>query len=221
VDSGAEHLDRSVSFTAADIEDYAPASKTALEKGGGESGKMTIDALCEASVTLSDNTAANLLLSAMGGPMALTAWVRAHGDAVTRLDRIEPAMNYVARGDPRDTTTPAAMVGDLYRLLFGGVLTPASRTRLMGWLLDCKTGDTRLKAGLPPGWRIAQKTGTLNSHPELPAIRSGAYGDVGVLFPPSGAPILIAAYTSGSARPQADVDAWFAAVARAVTTSAA
>jgi beta-lactamase class A len=88
-------------------------------------------------------------------------------------------------------------------------------------LLDCKTGETRLKAGLPAGWRIAQKTGTLDYHPDRPTIRSGASGDVGVLFPPSGNPILIAAYTSGSSRPQADVDAWFASVAKSVTKSAA
>ena len=218
-DSGAEHLDRRVTLTAADIQDYAPASKIALAKGGGRDGEMTIDALCEAAVTLSDNTAANLLLRSIGGPATLTAWLRAHGDPVTRLDHFEPAMNYVAPAEAHDTTTPAAMIGDLHRILFGDVLTPASRRRLMGWLLDCKTGETRLKAGLPPGWRIAQKTGTLNHHPERPDIRSGAYGDVGVLFPPTGEPILIAAYTSGSARPQADVDAWFASLARTIAAA--
>jgi beta-lactamase class A len=219
VDAGAEHLDRGVAFTAADIMDYAPASKIALAKGGGQRGEMTVDALCEAAVTLSDNTAANVLLGVIGGPAMLTAWLRTHGDPVTRLDHFEPAMNYVERGGMHDTTTPAAMIGDLHRILFGDVLKPASRQRLMAWLLDCKTGETRLKAGLPAGWRIAQKTGTLNYHPERPAIRSGAYGDVGVLFPPTGEPILIAAYTSGSARPQAEVDAWFASVARAVVAA--
>jgi beta-lactamase class A len=220
VDAGSEHLDRRVGFTAADIMEYAPAAKAALARAGGRTGEMTVDALCEAAVTLSDNTAADLLLGVVS-PSALTAWLRAHGDPVTRLDRIEPAMNYVARGDTRDTTTPAAMVGGLHRILFGDVLTPTSRKRLMGWLLDCKTGETRLKAGLPAGWRIAQKTGTLDYHPDRPTIRSGASGDVGVLFPPSGNPILIAAYTSGSSRPQADVDAWFASVAKSVTKSAA
>jgi beta-lactamase class A len=216
VDAGADHLDRRVTFTAADIMDYAPAAKAALARAGGRRGELTIDALCEAAVTLSDNTAANLLLANAVDPASLTAWLRAHGDPITRLDRVEPAMNYVAPGDPRDTTTPAAMIGDLHRILFGEVLAPASRARLMGWLLDCKTGETRLKAGLPPGWRIAQKTGTLDYHPELPTVRSGASGDVGVLFPPKGEPILIAAYTSGSAKPQAAVDAWFASVARGV-----
>ena len=86
----------------------------------------------------------------------------------------------------------------------------------MQWMLDCKTGETRLKAGLPPGWRIAQKTGTMPYHPERTAPQRAASGDVGVLFPPKGAPIIIAAYTAGSTKPQADVDAWFASVARTV-----
>ena len=221
VDSGAELLDRRVAFGPANILDYAPASKAALATSGGRRGEMSIDALCEAAVTLSDNTAADLLLGAIGGPGSLTAWLRAHGDAVTRLDRSEPSMNYVAIGDPRDTTTPGAMIGDLHQILFGEVLTRASRKRLMGWLLGCKTGETRLKAGLPLGWRIAQKTGTLDYHPGLPTIQSGAFGDVGVLFPPMGKPILVAAYTSGSSRPQADVDAWFAALGRMIAARAA
>ncbi len=219
VDAGTEHLERPVGFTAADIQDYAPKAKAVLAEGGGARAAMSVAALCEAAVTLSDNTAANLLLGTLGGPPALTAWLKAQGDPVTRLDRVEPAMNFIAPGDNRDTTTPAAMIGDLRRILFGNVLKPASRAMLMRWLLDCKTGDARLKAGLPAGWRIAHKTGTLDYHPELPGIRSGAAADVGVLFPPRGAPILIAAYTAGSSRPPADVDAWFAGVARQVTGS--
>lgn len=219
VEAGSEHLDRQVAFSAADIHDYAPTSKAVLARSGGVHAQMTVDALCEAAVSLSDNTAANLLLASVGGPAALTAWLRAHGDPVTRLDRGEPELNYVPVGDSRDTTTPAAMVGDLHRILFGDVLTPASRKRLMQWLLDCKTGETRLKAGLPPGWRIAQKTGTMPYHPERTEPQRAASGDVGVLFPPKGAPIIIAAYTAGSTRPQADVDAWFAGVARQVSSS--
>jgi beta-lactamase class A len=200
------------------MQDYAPAAKAALARAGGVRGEMTVEALCEAAVSLSDNTAANLLLANIGGPTALTAWLRVHGDPVTRLDRIEPTLNVVPLGDDRDTTTPAAMLGDLRRILFGDVLAPASRQRLMGWMLDCKTGETRLKAGLPAGWRLAQKTGTWTWDPKLHTPQRAASGDVGVLFPPTGEPILIAAYTAGSTRPQAEVDAWFASVAKQVTS---
>ncbi len=218
VDAGEERLDRPVSFGSGDILDYAPTSKSVLAAGGGAGARMTVDALCEAAVELSDNTAANLLLAGVGGPPGLTAWLRAHGDAVTTLERTEPALNHVAAGETRDTTTPAAIVGNLRRILFGDVLAPASRRRLMEWMLACKTGETRLKAGLPPEWRIAQKTGTWNYNPDSKEPQRAASGDVGVLFPPRGAPILIAAYTAGSTRPQAEVDRWFAAVARQVST---
>lgn len=220
VDAGTERLNRLVTVTAADVnvEDYAPATKAAL--GTASSTRMTVDALGGAAVSMSDNAAANLLLAGVGGPPALTAWLRAHGDGVTRLDRGEPALNYVPVGDPRDTTTPAAMADDLRRILFGEVLSRPSRQRLMQWMLDCKTGETRLKAGLPHGWRIAQKTGTMPYHPERTEPQRAASGDVGVLFPPTGAPIIIAAYTAGSTKPQADVDAWFAGVARKLTIGA-
>jgi beta-lactamase class A len=220
VDAGSEHLDRRVAFNAADIQDYAPTAKAALARAGGLRGEMTVDGLCEAAVTLSDNTAANLLLGGIGGPPALTAWLRGHGDAVTRLDRVEPALNRVPPGDQRDTTTPSAMAGDLHRILFGEGLTAVSRERLMRWLLDCKTGDARLKAGLPTGWRIAHKTGTWSYDPTVTTPQRAASGDVGVLFPPMGEPILIAAYTAGSTRPQAEVDAWFASVSRTVVARA-
>ena len=213
VDSGLERLDRRVAFNPADLQEYAPAAKAALEKAGGVMAEMTVDALCEAAVTLSDNTAANLLLGAVDGPTGLTTWLRGQGDKVTRLDRVEPAMNYVPLGDPRDTTTPAAMVRDVHRFLFGNALTPPSRRILMRWMLDCKTGETRVKAGLLPGWRIAQKTGTLNYRPGVRA----ASGDVGVVFSPKGKTILFAAYTAGSTHPQADVDGWFADIGRAMS----
>ena len=102
VDDGSENPERQVTFGASDIRDYAPAAKLVLADTGGQRAEMTVEALCAAAVTLSDNTAANLLLGLIA-PRALTAWLRAHGDSVTRLDRFEPAMNYVA---PATRATP-------------------------------------------------------------------------------------------------------------------
>jgi len=62
-----------------------------------------------AAIEHSDNTAANLLLRTVGGPAAVTAYLRALGDPVTRLDRNEPALNEAKPGDVRDTTTPSAL----------------------------------------------------------------------------------------------------------------
>lgn len=184
VDRGQEHLERRVAFGADQLVTYSPAT----EKRVGPPG-MTVAELCEAALTLSDNTAANLLLASFGGPPALTAYARSLGDAVTRLDRIEPDLNEAAPGDPRDTTTPAAMLENVRRLVVGDALTPGSRARLADWLLANKTGDARLRAGLPVGWRVGEKTGTGNH---------GATNDVGVAWPPGRAPLLLAVYYAES-----------------------
>ena len=220
VDRGREQLDRRLAFGAKDILLNSPTVEDALKAAGGQHVELTIAALCEAVITVSDNAAANALLRQIGGPAGLTAWLRESGDGVTRLDRIETALNRVPRGDVRDTTTAAAMLGNLQRILYGSTLTPVSRDRLFAWMLACKTGTSRLPAGLPPGWRIAHKTGTWTLEPGHSPLDRAAAGDVGVLIPPSGKPILLAAYTAGSERPQAEIEAWFAALARAVVAAA-
>lgn len=181
VDRGEERLDRRVGFDAKDLVSYSPVT----EKHAGAPG-MTVAELCDAAVTLSDNTAGNLLLASFGGPAALTAFARSIGDTRTRLDRIEPELNEALPGDPRDTTTPAAMLGDLRELLLGDTLSPASRAQLTAWLVANKTGDARLRAGVPADWRAGDKTGTSNSR--------GATNDVAILWPPGRGPLLVAAY---------------------------
>lgn len=220
VDRGEERLDRMVGFGPADLLEYAPATKAVLAKAGGTRAMISVAELCAAAVELSDNTAADFLLAFVGGPQRLTAWLRAHGDGVTRLDRIEPEMNRSAVGDPRDTTTPAVMLRDLRTILYGSVLQPASRRVLMGWMLGCRTGAERLAGGLPPGWRIAHKTGTATYDQPEPHGYRNAEGDVGVLLRPGGAPILVAAYVAGFTCPTAEADPWFAAVAHALTADA-
>jgi beta-lactamase class A len=154
VDQGQERLDRRVHYTKSDIVTSSPEIERHLGDG------MTVAQLCEAAITRSDNTAANLILASFGGPAAWTQFVRSLGDEVSRLDRIETALNDVAPGDPRDTTTPAAMVADMRRVLLGDTLKPASRAQLIAWLMANKTGDKRLRAGLPASWRIGDKTGS-------------------------------------------------------------
>ncbi|MGU3537534.1 class A beta-lactamase [Methylobacterium sp. A54F] len=207
VEAGRERLERSVPYTAAMIVPDSPVTQARLGTGGlpaGE-GAMPLDALCAAAITRSDNTAGNLLLDAIGGPAGLTAYLRGLGDPVTRLDRIEPDLNEAAPGDPRDTTTPAAMLASLRRLLLGDALSPDGRARLTGWLLDNRTGDARLRARLPPGWRVGDKTG------------SGAFGttnDVGLIRPPDGAPILAAIYLTQTTAAAEARNATVAAVGR-------
>ncbi|MBN8871701.1 MAG: class A beta-lactamase [Rhodospirillales bacterium] len=209
VDAGQEKLDRVVRFTRAQLVPYSPTTGPAADGPG-----LSIAALCEAAVTLSDNTAANLLLASMGGPPGLTRFVRGLGDQVTRLDRTEPTLNEAVAGDPRDTTTPLDMVRDIQRLALGTALSPAGRGQLVAWLRANETGDKRLRADLPPGWQVGDKTGTGDR---------GTANDAGLLWPPGGrAPILVAAYLTGAqARSPAQRDATLAAVGRIVAAAMA
>ena len=184
VDRGEDRLDRRIVFAESDLVPYSPATKEHAGPGG-----MTVDAICAAAVTLSDNTAGNLMLASFGGPAGLTAFVRGLGDPVTRLDRIETELNEGAPGDPRDTTSPLAMLGTMQKVVAGNVLSAGSRERLIGWLVANKTGDKRLRTGLPAAWRVGDKTGTGGN---------GSANDIAVAWPPGRAPVFIAAYYTGS-----------------------
>ena len=201
VDAGAERLDRRIRFEPKDLVTYSPVTEKHTADG------MTLAELCHAAVTLSDNTAGNLLLAALGGPAGITAFARSLGDAVTRLDRIEPELNEAKPGDPRDTTSPAAMTANLRALLIGDALSAASRAQLTAWLAANKTGDMRLRARLPAGWRVGDKTGTGGN---------GSNNDVGVFWPPGRAPILVSAYLTETGVPPEQRNATIAAVGQAV-----
>jgi beta-lactamase class A len=202
VDQGKERLDRRVAYSRDELVTYSPAT----EKHAGTDG-MTMAHLCEAAVTLSDNTAGNLMLASFGGPAGLTAFMRTIGDAHTRLDRIETALNEARPGDPRDTTTPAAMVDSMHKILLGNALSPASRAQLLQWLDDNKTGGQRIRAGLPADWKVGDKTGTGEN---------GATNDIAILRPPGRTPILLSVYLTETKASMADRNAAHAAVAAAV-----
>ena len=205
VDRGEDSLARRITYGKDQLVPYSPVT----EKHAGGGG-LTVGELCEAAVTLSDNTAANLLLDGFGGPAGLTVYMRSLGDGVSRLDRREPGLNEAAPGDPRDTTTPAAMLGIVRETVLGTALSAPSRERLAAWLVANKTGDRRLRAGVPPGWRVGDKTGS-GGH--------NATNDIAVLWPPGGrAPIVVAAYHA-EARASADErDAVLAEVGRLAAT---
>lgn len=204
IEQGQETLDRRVHFSKSDLVTYSPATEKHLESG------MTVAELCEAAITLSDNTAGNLMLDMIGGPSGVTAFARALSDSVTRLDRIEPELNEATPGDPRDTTTPAAMAENLRKLMFGGALAKTSSEQLKAWLLANKTGDARLRARLPAGWRVGDKTGSGER---------GSTNDAGILWPPNAAPLIVAAYLTQTAAPMNERNEALAAVGEAAAAA--
>jgi beta-lactamase class A len=191
-----------VNYREKDLLDYAPVTREHVAEGS-----MTIEALARAAITLSDNTAANLLLTQLGGPAELTQFCRSQGDSVTRLDRNEPTLNSNIAGDPRDTTSPRAMTALMQRILFGDGLSREGRERLLSWLRECETGRERLRAGLPSNWVVGDKTGS-GAH--------GATNDVAVATPPNGRPVLIAAYLSEGLAEKPKLQAALADIGRVV-----
>jgi beta-lactamase class A len=202
IDRGEEHLETIVPFGEKDLQSYAPVARQHLARA-----EMSVAEMCEGAVELSDNTCANLLLARSGGPAALTAFWRSTGDTVTQLDHNEPELNFSPPGDPHDTTTPSAMAGNLQRMVLGNVLSPASRQQLTDWMLGCKTGGNRLRAGLPKDWKIGDKTGNNGKD---------ACGDIAVVWPKPDIAILICAYTQGGSPSSAQFETVFAEIGRMV-----
>jgi beta-lactamase class A len=208
VDRGQEHLDRMIAYGAADLQDfYAPVGKQNLARG-----KMSVAEMCEGAVEYSDNLCANMLLAAAGGPAALTAFWRATGDAVSRLDHNEPVLNRSKPGDSHDTTTPMAMAGNLERFVLGSVLSAESRQRLLDWMIACKTGANRLRGGLPAAWQIADKTGNNGAD---------ASGDIALAWPAAATPILVCVYTQGGTPSPDQLEAVFRDIGKAVAQTLA
>lgn len=202
VDRGVDRLDHKISYGEKDLLDYAPVARENLA-----AARMSLGQMCQAAVELSDNTCANLLLAHLGGPAALTDFWRSIGDAVSRLDHNEPELNNSPPGDPHDTTTPAAMAGNLKRLVLGDTLSPASRNQLAEWMVNCRTGAKRLRGGLPKDWRVGDKTGNNGAD---------AVSDVAVAWPASKTPIVIAIYTQGGKPNAAQHEQVFAEIGRMV-----
>jgi len=203
VDAGSDELARWVPYGPDDLLEYAPVTRAQVGAGG-----MPLEALCAAAIEWSDNTAANLLLAGIGGPAGVTRYARSLGDEMTRLDRTEPTLNEAIPGDPRDTTTPAAMVDDLRALVWRHALSSRSKARLERWMIDCKTGASRLRARMPSStWIVGDKTGTG---------ANGTANDVGFLRSPTGQRSFVAVYFTGSPAAAAARDATIARVGRTV-----
>lgn len=190
-----------VRYTKDDLVTYSPVT----EKHTGDG--MTLEELCAATMITSDNTAANLILRQIGGPEGLTRFARGIDDQQFRLDRLETELNSAIPGDPRDTTTPRAMMQSLRALVLGNALPPAQRQKLKQWMIDCETGGKTIRAGVPAHWVVGEKTG------------SGGYGsrnDIGVAWPPGRGAVVMAIYTTRDEKGAASRDDIVAAAARIV-----
>jgi beta-lactamase class A len=200
VDRGEERLDRRIAYTNSDLLEYAPVARAHVGEGG-----MNVVDLAAAAITVSDNTAGNLLLSTIGGPAGLTAWIRSLGDSVTRLDRNEPTLNEGTPGDPRDTTSPSAIVGLMRKLLVENVFSASSKQRLIDWMVASTTGTAMLRSSIPAAWRAGDKSGRGGN---------GSTNDLGVFWPPDVRPILVASFVTDSSRDLGEREGALAGIGR-------
>ncbi|MER5552132.1 class A beta-lactamase [Streptomyces sp. NPDC002793] len=193
-------LDRLVQYGQEDLISNSPITERHVATG------MTVRELCDAAVRYSDNAAANLLFSELGGPQGLQDALRGLGDDVTRCDRYEVALSDAVPGDLRDTSTPRALAEDLRAYVLGTTLPSDKRAVLTDWLTRNTTGDHTIRAGTPAGWRVGDKTGT------------GGYGtrnDIAVVWPPGAAPIVLAVLSRRDVKDAERDDALLARAAEA------
>ncbi|WP_245663535.1 class A beta-lactamase [Nocardia inohanensis] len=197
------YFDQVIRFGREELVTYSPVTEQHVDSG------MTVAELCQAAITMSDNTAGNLILRLQGGPGEFTAFLRTLDDSVSRLDRWETELNANTPGDERDTTTPAAVAADYEKLVLGDTLGEPERELLKGWLIANTTGGQRIRAGVPQGWTVGDKTGA----PEY-----GGNNDVAVAWTDKGVPVVIALLSTKSA-PDAKADnALLAEATRAVVS---
>lgn len=199
--SGEAVLNHMTRIEKADLRPHSPVTETRV----GES--LSTRDLCAITLRTSDNAAANAILTSIGGPPALTRFLRSSGDDTTRLDRYEPELNSATPGDPRDTTTPQAMAETLQRLLLGGALAPGARAQLEDWMATNAVADRLLRAELPNGWSIADRSG---------AAGNGTRGVIALVRRPTGAPLVVAIYMDGRSHPLETRDAAIAEIGAAI-----
>lgn len=153
--------------------------------------------LLELMITRSDNVATDMLLANLGGPSAIQSWLVTNHLTGMRIDRTIAQLlrerDHLA--DRRDVATPTAMVSLLHQLDSGNILSSDSRRVLFELMSRCKTGTHRIRALLPAGTRVEDKTGTLN----------GVTNDVGFITMPDGHRIALVVFARGGRERQSGI----------------
>lgn len=174
-------LERRLYWSEDDLVPYSPVTEMYVEDG------MTVRQLLDAALTLSDNTATNVLFDLVGGPEAVDARLAELGDPTTSVDRVEPDLNDWEPGELRDTSTPRALADVVRDLTLGDGLGRPDRRLLNDELGDSLTGAGLIRAGVPASWRVGDKSGSASY---------GTRNNVAVVHPPGRAPWVVVVLTS-------------------------
>lgn len=237
VDSGRLKLDQLVPVDPNMVVDSEGLAETFHHPGVS----VSVENLLELMLTVSDNTATNMLEKLVGGPAVVTQWVRSQGIAGLRVDRdtagmirdfygLPPGPSFPASleaglksnpnleekgdkpdaafdNDPRDTSSPTAMAELLERIYTGKALSPSSTNLLREIQERNTTGKARIRARLPQGTTVAEKTGTIG----------GTVNNVGVISLPNNAgKLIVAVFIKKSSKPVEDRERVIADISRAL-----
>ena len=183
VDQKKQKMTTETMITRESLVTYSPVTESLTGQ------TITMEQACEATMSTSDNTAANLVLAGIGGPQQLTDFLRSTGDNITRLDRIEPELNDAHPGDNRDTTTPLAITKTLNQLILEDTLSDASRVKLQKWMMGNKVADNLLRSILPAQWSIADRSGA-GDH--------GSRGITAIIWSSQQQPVIVSIYMTGT-----------------------
>lgn len=179
--SDSSLLSQKVRYTKNDLANWNPITEKHLNSG------MTVAELCAAAISYSDNTAMNLLVEKLGGLEQINVFARSINNRSFRQDNGWPGEALSGgKGNLKDSSTPKAMAKSLQTLAFTDALAKPQQKLLLSWLKANTTGNSRIRAGLPKGWIVADKTGTGSDY--------GTTNDIAIIWPPKCAPIIMAIY---------------------------
>ena len=198
-------MSQEVSISKEMLVSYSPIAEKSLAPD-----TITFDRLCQAAVSYSDNTGANLAFDAIGGSAGFSAFMHSLGDVQTRLDRKEPELNEATPGDPRDTTTPIAITRSLKKILLDDGLPASAQATVKQWMLDDQVAGALLRSALPADWKIADKTGA-GGH--------GSRSIIAVIWPPARQPLVVSIYITETKAPMAESNQAIARIGSALKES--
>jgi len=180
----SQYLQQNVKYQKKDLVNWTPITEKFLAQG------MTVEALCGAAISYSDNTAMNLLTAKLGGPQGINRFARSIGDSSFKLDHWWPDEANGNLFNLQDSSTPNAMARSLQKIALGDVLALPQREKLLTWLKNNTTGNARIRAGVPKEWVVGDKTGS--------GYEYGTANDIALIWPPNRAPIIVAIFYSST-----------------------
>ena len=146
-------LNKKVEINESEIVANSPVTEQYIGK------TMSLKALIKASMLQSDNTANNKIMQELGGVNGLKHELVQLGDDVSEPQRLEPELNYFDPNSKADTTTPRAAAQTLNSILTSNEMNGSNLSLLKQTMIENKTGDTLIKAGMPNSYTVGDKSG--------------------------------------------------------------